>query len=153
MEVFNLLDGEVEPRNHERQSVNWRWAQVGKRLGARLIGMSVYELEPGQLTFPYHYELGAEEWLIVLAGRPTLRGPDGEHELRAGDTVCFPEGPAGAHQVRNDSVEPARVAIFSTKPTTAVAVYPDSKKIGVWDANEQHMVRSEPELDYWDGEQ
>src|SRR6185436_4829696 len=99
------------------------------------------------------YELGAEEWLFVVAGRPTLRSADGERELRPGDTVCFPEGPAGAHQVRNDSDAAARVAILSTKPTTAVAVYPDSKKIGVWDANERHMVRSEPELDYWDGEQ
>ena len=29
----------------------------------------------------------------MLAGRPTLRDPDGEHELAPGDLVCFPEGP------------------------------------------------------------
>ena len=35
----------------------------------------------------------------MLSGSPTLRGPDGERVLRAGDVVCFPVGPDGAHQV------------------------------------------------------
>ena len=66
--------------------------------------------------------------------------------------VVFPEGPAGAHQLRNDGGEPSRVAIFSTKPGTAAVVYPDSDKLAVWSRDERHVVRDSPQLDYWDGE-
>jgi uncharacterized cupin superfamily protein len=43
------------------------------RLAGEKLGASVYELEPGQSTFPYHYELGNDELLLVVQGRPTLR--------------------------------------------------------------------------------
>jgi uncharacterized cupin superfamily protein len=52
--------------------------------------------------------------------------------LRPGDTVCFPEGPDGAHQVENRSEAPASVLIFSTKGFPNGAVHPDSGKWGVW---------------------
>ena len=45
----------------------------------------------------------SEEWLLVLAGRPTLRHPEGEEGLEPWDVVFFPPGPGGAHAVRNDS--------------------------------------------------
>ncbi len=67
-----------------------------------LTGFGVYELEPGEATWPYHFELNEEEWLIVVAGEVTLRTPDGERILRVGDVVCFPAGAAGAHAMRND---------------------------------------------------
>jgi uncharacterized cupin superfamily protein len=38
----------------------------------------LYELQPGERSFPYHYEYGCEEWLLVVSGRPTLRTPDGK---------------------------------------------------------------------------
>ena len=150
--VFNLLDGELEPGRFDRPGYGWRAARVGERLGGALVGMSVYELEPGQRTFPHHYHLGMEEWLLVVAGHPTLRGPEGEQVLEPGDVAVFPEGPEGAHQVRNEGEGPARVAIFSNKPAIAASVYPDSAKIGLMGAGERHLVRDEPQLDYWDGE-
>jgi hypothetical protein len=48
-----------------------------------------------------------------------------------------------------------RVLIASTKADTAVAVYPDSDKIGIWpgnDADPSFLVRRESAVDYWDGE-
>jgi uncharacterized cupin superfamily protein len=92
-----------------------------------------------------------EEWLICLSGEPLLRTPEGERRLAPGETVCFPAGPTGAHKVTAVD-EPARVAIFSTKAAVGVSVYPDSGKLGVWAHGEHHMVRLEPQLDYWDGE-
>jgi len=128
---------------------------VGAKLGAEKLGASLYELQPGEKSFPYHYEYGAEEWLLVVAGRPTLRAPDGEHVLRAGDVVVFREGPEGAHQVRNDSDEPVRVLIASTKQLPDAAVYPDSGKVGLWTGNEAdppRLFRLDTAIDYWDGE-
>lgn len=154
MKVFNLLEDELEPGLFERPRYGWRALRLGSRLGASLLGISVYELEPGQRSFPYHYHLGIEEWLLVLAGRPTLRGPEGDRELVVGDIVVFRGGPAGAHQVRNDAEEPARIAILSNMPPVGGAVYPDSDKLGLAapGVGERHLVRDTPQLDYWDGE-
>ena len=77
--------------------------------------MSVYDLPPGEAIGPYHFEWTDEEWLIALAGRVAIRGPEGEQTLDPGDVVCFPAGPEGAHQVRNTSDATARVAIVSTQ--------------------------------------
>jgi len=154
VKAFNIFDGELD-RSRDRPGFSWRATGVGDRLGAEKLGASLYEIQPGERSFPYHYEYGNEEWLLVLAGTPTLRDPDGEHELRPGDMVCFLEGPEGAHQVRNDTDEPIRVLILSTKVSPDTAVYPDSGKIGVWsgkDTDSARIFRIADEADYWDGE-
>ncbi|HUP32977.1 MAG TPA: cupin domain-containing protein [Gaiellaceae bacterium] len=155
MKSFNLSDGELDEQRTEPAGFTWRSATLGPKLGAEKIGMSVYELQLGERSFPYHYEYGAEEWLIVVSGRPTLRAPDGEHELRPGDVVCFPEGPAGAHLVRNDTGEPLRVLLGSTKGNPQLAVYPDSGKIGMWpgnDADPPQLFARDSAVGYWEGE-
>ena len=65
------------------------------------------------------------------------------------------KGPAGAHQVSNQSDDLVRVLILSTKRTPDAAVYPDSDKMGVWSGNEAdpgRLFRISSEVDYWDGE-
>jgi uncharacterized cupin superfamily protein len=154
VQSFNLFDGELG-EERDRPGFSWRRAPVGRLLGAEKIGASLYELQPGERSFPYHYEYGNEEWLLVVAGRPTLRDPSGEHELRPGDVVCFPEGPEGAHQVRNDSEEPSRILIVSTRVTPDTAVYPDSGKVGIWtghDADPPRIFKVDSTVDYSHGE-
>ncbi len=156
MKTFNLFadDGGGWDRENDRVGYRHRVTAVGARLGASLLGGSLYELAPGESTWPYHYELGCEEWLVVVSGRPTLRTPDGDRELEPGDVAVFPEGPAGAHKVTNASDTAARVLILSSKSPLAVVHYPDSKKLGIWSRGEgyQLMLRAEPALDYWEGE-
>lgn len=154
MDVFNLFGEQDWDDENDREGFRHRATAIGKRLGAELLGGSLYELPPGEKTWPYHYELGCEEWLIAVSGRPTLRGPDGESELEPGDAAVFPEGPAGAHQVLNRSEEPCRVLILSSKSPVAIVHYPDSGKVGLWTNSDgyQAMLRSEPDLDYWEGE-
>jgi uncharacterized cupin superfamily protein len=137
-----------EPPGYEQT----RAVRVGEKIGATQMGMSVYELPTGQSICPYHFEWTDEEWLIVLAGAPTLRTPEGELTLERGDTVCFPAGPNGAHQVRNHRDQIARVAILSTKNPFGIAEYPDSDKVGVWAGDAHYMLRRTSHLDYWDGE-
>ncbi len=154
MKSFNLFDGELDEAR-DRPGFSWRRASVGARIGAEKLGAGLYELDPGERSFPYHYEYGNEEWLLVVAGRPTLRDPSGEHELRPGDVVCFREGPEGAHQIRNDTAEPIRVLIASTKISPDTAVYPDSGKVGIWTGSEDdpgRLFRIGDEVDYWEGE-
>ena len=95
---------------------------------------------PGQAICPYHYEYAEEEWLLVLEGRPTLRHPEGESVLEPWDVVVFPTGPEGAHGVRNETDETARVLMASTVRHPAATVYPDSDKIAVWTGNKDDDV-------------
>jgi uncharacterized cupin superfamily protein len=154
MRVHNLFAEQDWDGENERDGYRHRVTAVGQRLGASLLGGSLYELPPGEKTWPYHYEIGCEEWVVAISGRPTLRGPDGEQELEPGDVAVFPEGPAGAHQVINRSGEPCRVLFLSSKSPLAIVHYPDSGKVGLWSQGEgyQAMLRTEPKLDYWEGE-
>jgi uncharacterized cupin superfamily protein len=128
--------------------------RFGPQLGAVESGASVYELPPGQSICPYHYEHGEEEWLLVIEGTPTLRTPAGEEQIVPWDVVFFPNGPEGAHRVRNDTDATVRVLMFSTRKPVAVAVYPDSAKIGIFTPNKADdvMVRRTSNVDYYDGE-
>jgi uncharacterized cupin superfamily protein len=154
VDIFNVFAEQEWENEQERDGYRHRVTRIGAALGAQLLGASLYELPPGESTWPYHYEHGAEEWLLVVAGRPTLRTPDCERQLEPGDVAVFPEGPDGAHKVTNGTGENARIVIFSSKTPIAVVTYPDSDKLGIWtrEAGYVGMVRDEPKLDYWDGE-
>ena len=154
MDVFNVNGAPDWDEEHEREGYRHRRAVIGPRLGASLLGGTLYELPPGEKTWPYHYEQGCEEWLICVSGRPTLRGPDGARDLEPGDVAVFPEGPDGAHGVVNRTAEPCRVLLLSSKSPLAVVHYPDSGKVGIWTEDEgyQTMLPTKPTLDYWAGE-
>jgi uncharacterized cupin superfamily protein len=83
-----------------------------------------------------------------------VRHPDGQEELSRGDLVCFPAGPDGAHKLTNRGEDVVKMLIVSTANVPAVAVYPDSDKIGVFTEGRQDnvMVRRSSDVDYWDGE-
>jgi uncharacterized cupin superfamily protein len=145
----------AQPEYDDTDPEGYRAAQlkVAPLIGATTMAGGYYVVPPGQANCPYHYE-SDEEWLLVLEGRLTVRHPEGEDELEAGDLVCFPAGPAGAHKLTNNGDEPVRMLIVSTANLPAVAVYPDSDKIGVWTPGrtDNIMVRRESGVDYYDRE-
>jgi uncharacterized cupin superfamily protein len=154
MRRFNVFKPEFTYDESRPDGYRAGTVRFGPHIGAARMSGSVYELPPGESTWPYHYEYGSEEWLLVLEGTPTLRHPGGEDPLEPGDVVCFPNGPGGAHKVTNNSDTTARVIIISTHERPAVAVFPDSDKLGVWpDGGEDQMIsRRASAVDYWDGE-
>jgi uncharacterized cupin superfamily protein len=129
-------------------------ARLGGEVGAERTGTSVDELPPGQALCPYHYEFAEEEWAMALEGRLTVRTPEGEETIEPFDVVFFPRGPAGAHQLRNDSDATVRLLMWSDVVYPAATVYPDSDKIGVWTGNkaDDALFRRASGLDYYDGE-
>ncbi len=152
------LFGDEWDDGRDRPGWQWKWLGVGKRLGAERFGASLYELAPGQKTFPYHWHHAEEELLIVLRGEPTLRDPSGERKLAPGDCVLFERGPEGAHQLRNDTDESVRLLMLSTESELEVCVYPDSGKVGAYgkgfgDGDPLRLiVREDAGVDYFDGE-
>ena len=151
---MNLLDGDgwIE-RLWPPERPGFRWRR--KRVAGENLGASLYELPPEEKTFPYHYELGNDELLVVVTGHPTLRDPDGERELKPGDCVLFPSGPEGAHQVINRSSEPARVLLVSNFALPRAAVQPDSRKMMIrWsrEPEDSRWFRLDEAAEYWEGE-
>jgi uncharacterized cupin superfamily protein len=156
MPRFNVFRANTRTDADDPDGYHAGMNRFGGRIGASMLGGSIYDLPPGQSICPYHYEYGNEEWLIVLEGRPTLRRPRGSDKLDPGDVICFAPGPAGAHKVTNRTKEPVRVLMVSTKIEPAVAVYPDSEKLGVWPGpgkRDRMMVhRRDTRVSYWEGE-
>ena len=107
----NLFEVETKQDDDDPPGYEIPYARVGPLIGAAALGASVYVLNEGQGVCPYHYEYGNEEWLLVLAGRPMLRTPEGERELEPGDVVCFSEGPDGAHRHLLDEERPVGLGV------------------------------------------
>jgi len=104
---------------------------------------------------PVPLRVGNDELLVVVAGRPTLRDPDGERELQPGDCVLFPSGPTGAHQLTNHSNEPTRILLVSNFALPRSAVQVDSGKLMIrWGPgpDERRWFRLDDAVDYWEGE-
>jgi uncharacterized cupin superfamily protein len=153
--VVNLLALELnEPHDAPPPGHDFRARSVTRDVGATRTGLGIYEVAPGHATWPYHFELAEEEWLIVLTGELVLRTPAGERTLRAGDVACFPAGADGAHAVRNDGTEPARFAMPSSSLGFADGcVYPDSGSFVLSGPGFRHRGRLGDELGYWEAQE
>ena len=152
MKVFNVLDGALEPDATEPEGYGSPYAKLRESIGAQRLAGTVVVLGQDEWVCPYHYESVEEEWLLVLAGSVTVRTPEGEEVVGSGQVVCFPRGPAGAHQIGNRAPEPARALIVSERSLSAATVYPDSDKIGVFGPDVRLLFRRTDQRDYWDGE-
>jgi len=125
-------------------------AEIGFRIGAERLGYRVARLDPGAAFCPLHWHTAEEELFIVWEGAPSVEGPNGTTRLRRGDFIAFPPREAGAHKLINHDDAPATVVLIANTDPQDVCFYPDSKKLLVEVTDT--MVRSEPNLDYFDGE-
>ncbi|MGA3036778.1 MAG: cupin domain-containing protein [Vulcanimicrobiaceae bacterium] len=124
--------------------------EIGFLLGAERLGYRFAHLEPGTSFCPMHWHTVEEELFIIWSGEPTLLTPRGDVKLRKGDCIAFPVGEIGAHKLRNEGSTLASIVMIANVGGGDVCFYPDSKKLLV--EREDLMVRSEPALDYFDGE-
>ncbi len=109
-----------------------RRKQLGEAADGEKLGCSLYELPPGEESWPYHYHTANEEALYVLSGSGTLRLAETTYSISEDTYVALPAEEAGGHKVFNDTDEPLRYLMFSTMTDPDVTVYPDSDKIGVY---------------------
>lgn len=110
------------------------WGGAGARRlirGGRGLGGSIWEFQPGQPEYVYHFHHGSDELLVVLRGEPTLRLGDGERRLREGDVVPLPRGPEGGRAISNPGDTVARVLMVSSNADPDVAEYPETEKVGI----------------------
>jgi uncharacterized cupin superfamily protein len=107
-----------------------RIQRLGVTAGGQKLGCSLYEIPAGKRAWPYHFHRANEEAVYVLEGEGSIRLPDGDKPIRAGDYISLPVNEEGAHQIVNTSGAPLRFLCMSTMIEPEIAVYPDSGKIG-----------------------
>ncbi len=103
-------------------------AEIGLRIGARKLGYQLARVPPASEFCPYHWHSAEEELFVVVRGQATLRTPDGERTIAAGDYCAFPVGPTGAHGVRNHTSEDCEILMIANNDPSDVCYYPDSQK-------------------------
>jgi uncharacterized cupin superfamily protein len=158
MATANVLEPDFDTE-HDRPGFCWRAARVAHQAGTERLGARLYELPPGETTFPYHAHLANEELLIVLRGRPSLRTPSRTRVLAEGEVASFPTGHSGSHQVTNRSDDTVRFLMISEMRAPDVVLYPDSEKVGARelapgspDPGLRKTFHEADEVDYWAGE-
>src|ERR671932_2120537 len=87
-------------------------ARLAEQAGSDKLGMSLYELRPGQ-GMVFHYHLQREELLVVLSGSLALRTAAGWRRLPEGEVVAFPRGERGAHGYENRNDETVRLLMIN----------------------------------------
>jgi uncharacterized cupin superfamily protein len=123
---------ELDWAETDEGDARFRRKQLGQAAGGDALGASLYELPPGEQSWPYHYHTGNEEAIHVLAGEGLLVLDGDEHAVEAGHFAVFPPDESGGHRVVNDADEPLRYLAVSTMHDPDVTVYPELGKVGVF---------------------
>jgi uncharacterized cupin superfamily protein len=145
--------------DHQRDEAGFRSkrARLGWQLASERLGASIWEIEPGEAAYPYHYHLAEEELVLVLMGGPSVRTNGDWCKLEPGDVLSFPRGKAGGHQVANWGDVTARFLAVSTSGAPDLVMYPDSGKLGAYERLPDRLglwevFRVADAVDYHDGE-
>jgi uncharacterized cupin superfamily protein len=133
-------------------------ARLSRQAGSERLGLSLWEIPPGEAAYPYHYHYRDEELIVVLAGTPSLRTPDGWRELQEGEVLAFATGEQGAHQLVNRTETTVRFLAFSPSGEPDITIYPDSGKLSAAERLPQggglHKIfRLADAVGYYEGEQ
>jgi len=129
---MHVNEADVDWKEYEPPETSFRRKELGNAVDAEKLGCSLYELPPGERSWPYHYHTANEEAIYVLAGSGQIRTPAGNSELQTGDFVDFPADERGGHRVINDGDEPLRYLAVSTMEEPDVTIYPEMEKFGVY---------------------
>ncbi len=86
-------------------------AALGRKLGLERIGVNHETIFPGGRSSAPHAHSKDEEFVLVVAGRPSLWIDGHLSQLAAGDSVAFPAGTGIAHTFINNSSEPIKLLI------------------------------------------
>ena len=133
-------------------------ALFSRSIGARKLGYNLTELPPGKAQCPFHSHRQEEEMFLVLEGQGELRFGDQRFKIRKHDVIACPTGDATvAHQIINSGTAPLRYLALSNLSDTEICEYPDSNKVGVFEAASEtpglrKMFRGEASVDYYDRE-
>lgn len=105
---------------------------LGRAVGSRAFGLTMYRIDPGHVDVPTHWHLAEEEGFLGLWGAPRLVQTDfsgklvSEDVLHPGHLAVFPADRRLGHhlEVPADAGHPAVVLVFGERAKVDVSHYP-----------------------------
>jgi uncharacterized cupin superfamily protein len=157
MPTATNIDDPVYDEPREEPGFRCRRARVSRQAGSERLGLSLWELPPGEAAYPYHLHLAEEELIVILEGEPSLRTPEGWRDLSQGEVVAFLRGEEGAHQLVNRTDAMVRFLAFSTNGEPDIVIRPDSDTVGAYErrfdgGGMRKVFRLTDAVDYYEGE-
>jgi len=98
--------------------------QLGDHFGLQTFGINLTELAPGGESALMRRHTRQDEFIYILAGRPTLRTEAGEQQLAPGMCAGFPAGGISHHLV-NRTDEPVLYLEIGDRTPGDEGYYPD----------------------------
>jgi uncharacterized cupin superfamily protein len=153
--MVNIYDADFDDVR-DREGFRARRARLTRQAGGGdLVGVSLWEVPPGETAYPYHWHLAQEEVVVVLEGRPHLRTPAGWRQVEKGEVLAFAPSEEGAHQISNATDETVRfLAVANQQPD--IIMYPDSGKVMASQKGRglgvHHAFHIDDQVSPWDGE-
>ncbi len=143
----------VWTRRAAKEKFEYEKQELVAKKDAKQCTAAIMRIPPKKAGYPYHYHILNEECFYLISGVGTLRAPEGEPEVTAGDFLFFPRGETGAHILTNASeTEPLVYLDIDTANEPEICFYPDSGKIGVWGGGISQLYFTRDKADYFDGE-
>ena len=124
--VLALREEAADPRARMDRGIARR---ARPALGAERLDGTVVEWIPERDPSPTTTSTGGRSGCSCWPERPPCATRTARIELEAGDLVCLPEGPAGAHRLLNRGESVVRALFLSTTGLPAKVCYPDT---GQW---------------------
>lgn len=123
---------------------------------------SIYEVEPGKISWPYHFHFANEEAFYILEGEGEIRLNDEWFSITKGDYIRFTKGPEGAHQIKNTGKTKLKYLDIGTTNEPDITIYPDTNKVGLFAGSAPGQSKQnrklgkfidiDSDIDYWEGE-
>lgn len=98
---------------------------LGDLFGLTNFGVNLTRLAPRSPSSVRHAHTKQDEFIYILAGRPTLRTNDGETRLGPGMCAGFKAGTGDAHQLVNDTEEEVVYLEIGDRSPDDAVTYPD----------------------------
>lgn len=112
--------------------------RVGDLLGLSRLGIHSEILSPGRRTSFPHAESENEEFVLVIAGAPTLWVDGCTRPLQAGDAIGFPPGTGLCHTFLNETSEDVRLLVIGERSPNNKTFYccdsPDLQPDRLWES-------------------
>jgi uncharacterized cupin superfamily protein len=150
--VFNKEHEKFEIHESPVPEFVWRTTRgLSEKVKSKYLKFEIRSLDSGKFSYPYHFHRNAEEIFVILSGRSILRTPDGFNELKTGDIIFMEMGPAGAHQLYNNSPDPCVYLDIATAGSLDICEYPDSGKLNILPY--QEVYETAAKVNYYRGEE
>jgi uncharacterized cupin superfamily protein len=153
--VVALADVLARAERRDRAGVHRSIARLGRVAGARISGLTHFDVDPFGLANVPHCHSAEEEMFVVLDGDGTLELSDihaesvGSHALTAGSVIARPAGTGVSHAVRAGA-DGLRMLGYSDHHPDDACFYPRSQNVAMPGLGIRFRVT---QVDYFDGEE